>query len=271
MGISLSKAKDLGQVSLFGADDAPDRTDKLPDIPELEKNEKLNLEKELLGFYLTEHPHAEKIKEANEMISHRISELYSDNVTNQIVTVCGIVEQVRAVVTKNGNLPMCFAKITDQVKSVEVVVFPKTYALAPTIWQQDKLVLVKGKVESRSTADSEEDFADSNQELTIIADAAAEFVGAQTVLPASPNSANRYRPNGDSTPPPAQNISTVTIEVPSGTSQTKLIELNSLLQSYRGNRKAELVFLNGSSAKTIPLPFGLRWTSELQDKIRTLF
>ena len=45
------------------------------------------------------------------------------------VTLGGIIESCRNVVTKNGNKPMCFCKISDSGRSVEAVVFPRVYEL----------------------------------------------------------------------------------------------------------------------------------------------
>ncbi len=278
MGISINKLKDQGQVSLFGEEtEKPDIADNFPDLPELEKEQKLQLEKDLLGFYLTEHPHAARLLETGEFVSHKISDLFTENVSGQTVTIAGIVESVRNVVTKNGNQPMCFARISDLTKSVEVVVFPKVYAISAAAWQTDKLVLVRGKIESRSTADTEEESIDSVGELTLISDSAVEFTGPETKLPPSQNgNGNGYR-NGGGQNYPSRSASPapmppppVSIEIPKGTTQAKLLELNNLLQANKGIQKAELLFLNNGMSKVIPLPYGLKYSSELSTRIKSL-
>ncbi len=61
-----------GQKSLFGDLDEDERTVQvaLPDIPEWEERERLAMEKEVLGFYLSSHPLAEYEKTLSTFCSH---------------------------------------------------------------------------------------------------------------------------------------------------------------------------------------------------------
>ncbi len=252
LGTSISKLKSSGQITLFAPSEQSDHSDKLPNIEEFEKSIMLGMEKELLGFYLTEHPHAEKLAQLGQLITHRISELPSGNLSGMRVTIGGIIESCRNVITKNGNLPMCFCKVSDLGKSVEAVVFPKTYAATPGVWQPDNLVLLTGKVEMRDTSAEEDIIGAPEPDVTIIVDSATIFTGESTM---------NYEPITNNP---------VTIEIPKGLLQTKLVALNSLLQSHRGQTPASLIFYNGSSSKTLPLPYGLDWTPSLQDQIHEL-
>lgn len=234
LGTSISKLKSSGQTTFFALSEPSDR---LPEIDEFAKPVLLAMEKELLGFYLTEHPHAEKLAQLGQLITHRINELPAGNLTGMRVTIGGIIETVRSVMTKNGNQPMCFCKVSDVGKSVEAVVFPKTYAATPGVWQADNLVLLTGRVEMRDTS-AEETSDTALPDVTIIVDSASIFSGE----------------------------SPIAIDIPSGLPQSKLVALNSLLQSHKGSTPANLVF----PSKTLPLPYGLDWTPELGDQIREL-
>ena len=286
LGSSISKMKSLGQTDLFGADDHPDILDRLPDLPEFEKSQKLGLEKDLLGFYLTEHPHADKLAQLSGTVTDTVSRLYSDESSGQAVTTGGIVESVRNVITKTSSQPMCFAVISDLVKTVEVVVFPRVYAATSGVWHADNIVLVSGRVESRFASETEEG-VEPTQELTLIADTAALYTGPDTVLPKiasgqySKNSPNSY-PRGDTSPaahpggesgesanPPEVNPGII-IDVPKGLASSKLVALNNLLQSHQGSEPASLVFHTNGTAKTLPLPYGLSWTAELHKDIAAL-
>jgi DNA polymerase III alpha subunit len=277
LGTSISKMKNSGQSSLFGDEEADiDHTDALPDVPEFEKAQSLAMEKELLGFYLTEHPHAEKLSQLGEMVTHRIADLLNEDMTGRRVTIGGIIEACRNVVTKANNQQMCFCRITDLGKSVDVVVFPKTYATTAGIWQIDNLVLLSGKVESRATGTTN-DQGEEEHEVTILVDSAAEFKGMDTVLPPpppAPTYGRSYGPNSSaspsSAPAPAPVRRIVSIDVPSGTPSAKLIALNSLLASNKGDNPANLVFYSDSSSKTLPLPYGLNWTDNLKSEIDNL-
>ncbi|KKU73620.1 MAG: polymerase III, alpha subunit protein [Candidatus Amesbacteria bacterium GW2011_GWB1_47_26] len=176
LGTSISKLKSSGQTTFFASSEQSNRSDHLPEISEFEKSIMLAMEKELLGFYLTEHPHAEKLAQLGQLITHRISELPSGNLSGMRVTIGGIIESCRNVITKNGNQPMCFCKVSDLGKSVEAVVFPKIYAATPGVWQPDNLVLLTGKVEMRDT--SAEEISDGAlPDVTIIVDSASIFTG----------------------------------------------------------------------------------------------
>lgn len=217
---------DSNQSMLFDEEEVP-----LPDIDEFEKDQKLGMEKELLGFYLTEHPHAEKLARIGDHVTHKIADLYTDNYSGQKVTIGGIVEACRMVMTKTSNQPMCFAKLSDLGKSVEVVVFPKTYATTQEHWKVDNLVLVTGKVEQ----DEEE-----GSPIKILAESAEGF--------------------NDKT------LSPVNIYIEKGFPSSKLVALNTLLSANKGGTPANLVF----DAKTLPLPYGLNWKPELVKAIDNL-
>ena len=247
LGTSISKLKASGQTTLFASSEQSDHSDHLPQVEEFEKSVMLGMEKDLLGFYLTEHPQAEKLAKLGELITHRISELPSGNLSGMKVTIGGIIETCRNVITKNGNQPMCFCKVSDLGKSVEAVVFPKVYAATPGVWQPDNLVILTGKVEMRDTGDEE---AESEQDITIIVDSASIFTGEITDSVESADSA--------------------VIEVPKGLPSSKLVALNTLLQSHQGTTPSSLVFYNGTSSKSLPLPYGLAWTPQLRDEISKL-
>ncbi len=252
MGTSISKLKSMGQAGLFGEEDQ-DRSDKLPDIQEFEKAEKLAMEKEMLGFYLTEHPHADKLAQLGKLVTHRISELPLGNLSGMRVTVGGIIESCRNVVTKNSNQPMCFCKISDLGRSVEAVVFPKIYSLDSSLWQPDKVIIMSGKLEMRDVA-SEDVEAENNPDITIIVDSAAEFTDPDSMLPKIND----------------QHVKHITITVPKGLPSNKLVQLNGLLSSHKGNTEVNLEFLSNGTSKILPLPYGLDWNDDLRHQVNSL-
>ena len=84
------------------------------------------------------------------------------NLIGQKIAVGGLISGIQKFVTKNGKL-MLFTKLEDWANKIEVVVFPDLLEKNPEFWQQDKIVLVQGKVSER------------NGTLSIICDAAQEF------------------------------------------------------------------------------------------------
>lgn len=252
-GSSINKLKSLGQFSLFGESRDSDLADRLPEITDFDKNLKLAQEKELLGFYLTEHPHAEKIQEINRLVSLSISRLTEENYSGRQITTGGVIETCRNVFTKSANLPMCFAKVSDLKKSIELVVFPKVYASFPDIWKPDNLIVFSGKVESRPAGETLEDETEAENIITVVAESVVPYTGPDSILPQN-----------------ARLSKAVSIYIPKNTPQSSLVELNTLLQKHKGTVPVNLVFAHNGSSRTIPLPYGLNWQPDLDREIAGL-
>ena len=79
------------------------------------------------------------------------------------MTVAGIIEDIRAIITKKGD-NMAFVKLSDYADTIETVVFPRTMAENKNILIKDKCVAIKGKISIR------------NGETTLIVDKMKELV-----------------------------------------------------------------------------------------------
>lgn len=133
------------QSSLFG-DIEEYQSLKLADAPEASKDDRLMWEKELLGLYISGHPlekWKEKLKDkpSIEKIKHTMRE-------GMIVVVAGMIEQSRAVTTKNGE-PMAFLQIADFTDTIETVVFPRIFSTHRDIFEVNKAVAIKGRLSER--------------------------------------------------------------------------------------------------------------------------
>jgi DNA polymerase-3 subunit alpha len=138
-----------GANSLFGS--ALPATPKLmlrPATPAT-NDEKLRWEKELIGFYLSEHPmmkHAGTIKLAR---ARTIPDLLTVKSESQVVRTCGLVSKIKKIVTKSGQ-PMLFATLEDQFqKPLEVVVFNSVLEKTANAWAENNVVLVQGRMSFR--------------------------------------------------------------------------------------------------------------------------
>jgi DNA polymerase-3 subunit alpha len=111
--------------------------------------EKLAWEKELLGFYLSDHPLNSYAKQIKESQAKSIEELRSMTNGRSIVRVAGLVSKIQRILTKTGQ-PMLFAKLEDfSPHPLEVVVFNSTLVKTMPIWQENNVVLVEGHMSSR--------------------------------------------------------------------------------------------------------------------------
>ncbi len=110
------------------------------------KREKLNWEKELLGLYITSHP-IEDVKKLIEKKAFPISKI-TQALTGKIVRIGGVISSIKKIVTKNGQ-PMLFTKIEDDQSNVEVVVFPTIIEKYPEVFQENKIVMIRGRVDNK--------------------------------------------------------------------------------------------------------------------------
>lgn len=95
----------------------------LPEIvkyEEYEDNYLLESEKELLGFYLTNHP-VTRYRRNNDLNIKNIN-MYFDKNIHMIL----LIENIKEIKTKNGE-PMAFLKLSDEYGNIEGVIFPSYY------------------------------------------------------------------------------------------------------------------------------------------------
>ena len=120
--------RDKGQSQLFGAmsDDGPEPPVALPDAPPWTEAQQLAYEKEALGFYMSGHPLERYAQEMKVFGARRLAELTASEAD---IWVGGIVAGVRPLKTKKGDRMAVFM-LEDIAGSLEVVVFPETFARA---------------------------------------------------------------------------------------------------------------------------------------------
>lgn len=136
-----------GQESLFGEESVTESsTMTLSEVDDFSPEEKLGFEKELLGFYLTSHPHLETLEYIRGIVSHEI-ELLEGEKEGTIVKIGGIVEAAKKIFTKKSNAEMAFIQITNEKGvGIECVVFPRVFEQYKSLLIQDTVILIQGKL-----------------------------------------------------------------------------------------------------------------------------
>jgi len=149
------KHENSGQSSLFAVEMEAAEPE---DIPELPMDQLLQMEKELLGFYVSNHP-LEYVKDSLEaQVKDKISEI-SDKSEGDAVVVGGLISSCRRLNTKKGDA-MLICNIEDLSGVTVLIVFPKTFKQCSELLMDDAVVVVKGKV-NRDIR---------NDELNVVAD-----------------------------------------------------------------------------------------------------
>ena len=139
------KTMHTDQGSLFGGETSHIT---LKPCDPLSEEERLVMEKEILGIYVSGHP-LEPYKERFEKSSHNIGLILEDEIKNeQKVIIGGIIESVKEITTKKGQ-KMAFVTLTDLTGTIEGVVFPKTYESNKDVIVEDNVIAVQATVSDR--------------------------------------------------------------------------------------------------------------------------
>jgi DNA polymerase III subunit alpha len=156
-----SRAKDRasGQGNLFDllgggfasnnnqANNAFETAPKAAPVPDLPPQEKLRKEKELLGFYVSDHPLKSVRQSARVLAPVNLSQIGEQREEANICAVV-ILNGVKKMMTKKGD-PMAILQIEDLTAQSEAVVFPKNYELISSLLQVDARLIIWGKVDRR--------------------------------------------------------------------------------------------------------------------------
>ncbi len=155
MGASAERDRRSGQISLFGDIEeeaaASGGGSALPDVKELPDDERLQREKDVLGFYLSGHPLNRVRTQLARYASHEIKRL-ANLEDRQGVLIGGLIRSVRVVMIRNGpqaNQKMAILGIEDMSGAIEAVVPPKLYVELSAELREDRIVFVKGTVDRR--------------------------------------------------------------------------------------------------------------------------
>ncbi|MBI4467022.1 MAG: DNA polymerase III subunit alpha [Acidobacteria bacterium] len=149
-GARLQREKDSGQHALFGAATAePAPPPPLPDVEEWPEHERLNHEKEILGFYITGHPLARYQGRLRELATTAIAELETKK-NNEDVRLAGIVVRVRPMRSKKGER-WAIATLEDLSGVIDLLIFPEAFRRLESRLYPDAVLLVKGRTRAEET------------------------------------------------------------------------------------------------------------------------
>ena len=164
--ISSDKRKGIsGQMNIFDIGKSGDNKKALynyVETDEYQKAEKLSMEKNMLGFYVSGHPLDEYRKQI-EMIANASSLDFEssfeeeeaegqENISNNdrkikdgdYLKIIGLVSKVRTKVTKNNDV-MAFVTLEDLEGEISLIVFAKSFALYKNILFEDAILYVEGR------------------------------------------------------------------------------------------------------------------------------
>ena len=142
------KAAQSGQMTFFGTIQGVEEHIVLPMVTEVDRREKLEWEKELIGLYVSDHPLSPYMAYMKEAVTHFSAQL-KETSPKEKITVAGMVTRFRTHTTKDGNA-MGFATIEDVQGFIELIIFPRVWELCADLIRPDAVILATGKADCES-------------------------------------------------------------------------------------------------------------------------
>ncbi|MDO4800258.1 MAG: DNA polymerase III subunit alpha, partial [Bacillota bacterium] len=150
---SASRSRDDAQISMFqsGAIETEHLYAPMPNLPEYPPDQKLELEKEVLGVYLSGHPldaHRDLFERYATMSLSELKEIAASDNPGQVDSMRFVlpcyVRSKKEQNTKKGER-MAFLVVEDFDDQIEVVLFPKVFAK----YHGEDKILIRGTVQLR--------------------------------------------------------------------------------------------------------------------------
>lgn len=116
-------------------------------VSDLPQPEKLRKEKELLGFYVSDHP-LKSIQQTARYLAPINLTQFGEQKEGMMVCALVMLNGVKKVMTKKGE-PMAILQIEDLTAQSEAVVFPKYYERISSLLQVDSRLIIWGKIERK--------------------------------------------------------------------------------------------------------------------------
>jgi DNA polymerase III subunit alpha len=273
---SQQKQASTGQTDLFGGSESAaahrPTLDLLAPSNPPDSREQLLWERELLGLYLSKHP-LELFETLLAEQTVPINTLTPDH-DKKAVTIGGAITESREITTRNGQ-KMAFIKIEDQFGEIEAILFPSIYQQTLGLWERDKVVLIRGKINAR---DKE---GNASSEVKVMVDDAREI----TVQQANAYQATGRKPKTPKAKPVVKQSMVgpgakavdekpfnprLYIRIQNAADGEVLQNLKQTLDSHRGETEVVLVLGGAANKQAIKLPGGIDSDSDGVGKLREL-
>lgn len=148
-GLARRRERDQGVMSLFGDVEAQSGGfSELTEIPDLafDKAEQLRLEKEMLGFYVSDHP----LRGLETVLQRRVTCAIADlaDRSEDNVVLGGVISGVDRKFTRKGEQMAVFT-LEDLGGAIEVTMFPRLFATQGHLVVDDQIVIIRGRLDRR--------------------------------------------------------------------------------------------------------------------------
>lgn len=251
-----------GQADLFGSLDSQEAPPlKLKDKAPFSSMERLRLEKDYLGIYVSGHP-LQGLRRYLQGKGKLIDQL-GPSLIKKNVGVTGLVSSLKRVMTKAGKY-MSYGELEDPSGKVEFVLFPRGYDQFGSMVNPDAVVRLEGKLDQRS------------QGYQIAVDKVVP-VSLETMVQTAKRS--QLFDENDKTLGVAriqvleeeEDLGPYIIRLEEGTDPSILHKIKPILEAHKGDRLVEIHIPADGVLKRIKVPFGVhvdeRFKNALQSEL----
>ncbi|MFD2116534.1 DNA polymerase III subunit alpha [Paenibacillus yanchengensis] len=259
------KEREELQIELFGLEEVQNWEIELPDIRPFSLMQQLELERELLGIYLSGHPLDDVEPVMEQQSLHRLSQLFDLADGSSIVTLVMIAD-LKPFTNKRGNA-MAFMTVEDRLVQIEAVVFP-------AVWRRVEAVLTKGKgtiIAIQATVQQEEDSYKLLLDNAIVYEADdRKFLAELTYMKRQIHLRQAKQQPVDKSLPLKSN-QRVFIKISAQAEQEeRLHRLKQLLQQHKGNYPTILYYERKKQTVALSEQYQVSPTKKMLQEIETL-
>ncbi|MCL2720184.1 MAG: DNA polymerase III subunit alpha [Treponema sp.] len=150
---ALRKKEDqqFGQTSLFDDSNETQMPDyKFEEFAPISRTDRLNLEKQLIGFYFSGHPMDEYKQIWQDVVNVNLSQI--ENLKPGNCVLVGIIKNIKSVTTAKGT-KMAFAVLADYNGEIEVTFFSGPWERMMNLIKPDTVSILKGKIDYQKDKD----------------------------------------------------------------------------------------------------------------------
>lgn len=152
--IASSRKKNLeGQMGLFSMlqDEDQAAAIPIPKLPEISKADRMLMEKETTGIYLSGHPmddYRASLRNTHVVQMGKLMEEDSPYQDDQIISVAGIVQSAKMKTTRNNSM-MAYVTVEDDTASIEMLAFSNVLNQYGNLLRENQPVVVTGRLSLR--------------------------------------------------------------------------------------------------------------------------
>ncbi|MGC8872424.1 MAG: DNA polymerase III subunit alpha, partial [Caldimicrobium sp.] len=119
---------------------------KLEEVPEWTFEEKLNFEKQALGFFLSDHP-LRKYRSLVEIFTpYNLENIKKENISDKII-LCALISEIKLKTTRSGN-KIALLKLEDEFAIGKALIFPDIYKEKMNLIKESSILWFKGELDT---------------------------------------------------------------------------------------------------------------------------